>query len=205
MMVSMRKPRPETGPTQRMNIYFPTKRMHSTKDKTRTTMLPRVIHPRLPPAGCQDVIVKINVLRLRSGYDNEPLALSSEYSCATLSNLWPSWYVQYAHLLVLAEAEIKDRNATWIFCNASVAFPCFSQRICRTFTAVAALRMPFPWIRDRVRSLSCPSISAHLSMLVCGRVISLLSTFSATRLFVGLLLLRRSSLLGHFKTEAGLS
>lgn len=51
------------------------------------TMLPRVIHPRLPPAEQR----KDELTEPCQATHDIPLALSSEYSCATLLNDWPSW------------------------------------------------------------------------------------------------------------------
>jgi len=46
--------------------------------------------------------------------------------------------------LVRLQLPMKSNNFTWILCRASVAFECFSHKICRTFTAFAALRPPLP-------------------------------------------------------------
>jgi len=54
------------------------------------TMLPLVIQPRLPPARYNGIEGKLSHL-IKVG--DTPLALSSEYSCATLLNAWPSYKV----------------------------------------------------------------------------------------------------------------
>ena len=75
----------------------------------------------------------------RTSAKHIPFALSSEYSCATLSNRCPSYAsIRTRHIHHRARAAQR----TWIFCNASVAFECFSHKMCRTFTAVAAFNAP---------------------------------------------------------------
>lgn len=69
-----------------------------------------------------------------------------------------------------------DRQWTWIFCKASVAFECFSHKICRTLTAVAAFKPPFPWASwletfrwiEYIRHLGLPFICLSLSLLVAS-------------------------------------
>ena len=74
--------------------------------------------------------------------------------------------------------KVHHTIATCIFCSASVALECFSQRMWRTFTAVAAFKPPLPcrW-NSRLTATPNPPHVAHFRCLIC-RVICLRCSFA---------------------------
>ena len=120
------------------------------------TILPLVIHPRLPPteeSRCEcELLLKLErTFRFVFG-----IFLCNFAECLTLLSI--SWI----------NAGVRNRvrtQSTLIFSKASVAFECFSQRICRTFIELAALRALFPFQATGLNN-NASVATTHLRLLL---------------------------------------
>ena len=153
-MVQGQTPHLEMGPWCDIGYGF----LIRWKKCVRTTIDPRAIQPRLPPA-----------YRKRSSLSTRLRKLSTQDTFRLVLRTFLGNFVKSLPSLTAKqttgehgkyhckerqphEPEIHMGRRTWIRWSASMVFECFSQRMCLTLTAVAAFN-PLPCRR--------PSRSAH--------------------------------------------
>lgn len=148
-MVQGQTPHLEMGPSCNIGCGF---LIRWTK-RGRTTIDPRTIQPRLPPAYRKRFSLSTRLHKLsKSRYlspcpPNTPVQLCQiaprPDSATNQRRSRQNFIVRQPH-----KPELHVKQRTWMRWSASVAFECFSQRMCLTLTAVAAF-IPLPYPRPR--------------------------------------------------------
>jgi hypothetical protein len=168
-MVQGQTPHLEMGPSCDIGCGF---LIRWTK-RARTTIDPRAIQPRLPPTYRKRFSLSTGFHKPSKSIYLSPCPPNIPGQLCQIAPRPDSATNQRGsrqNIIVRKrqphEPEIQSKQRTWMRWSASVAFECFSQRICLTLTAVAAFS-PLPCQPSppdqHTRDLVCP----YLSPLVC--------------------------------------
>lgn len=153
-MVQGQTPHLEMGPSCNIGCGF---LIRWTKKKARTTIDPRVIQPRLPPAYRKRFSLSTRLYKLSESRYLSPCPPNIPGQLCQIAHRPDSATTDRGRYIIVRkrqrhESEIHMDKRTWMRWSASMVFECFSQRMCLTFTAVAAFN-PLP--------CQGPSRSAH--------------------------------------------